>query len=361
MGDDYSVSWRVLDAQYWGVAQRRKRVFVVVDLDGECAPEILFESKGLQGDPQADRTEGQEAPGTIGEGPQGESDCYCLTVHGSSRFCVSHEQTGTMIASQGSWLSPPVIAENPVWYLDENGTKPNISMEQTGTLTTAVSRAAVISEPIYSLTEQGGEYFSINKEKTGSLCANNGGHHPVMPDGPYISTKASYQTLLSEGTSQALNASDYKDPPVIYEKMGIDNHATDSRYTEAKDKFQTLTSRMGTGGCNEPMVVEKTATEYRARRITPTECARLMGFPDDWAKVRGHDDPTDEQIEMWRKIFIQHGEALGKSTKPKTDNMIRKWLKNPYSDSAEYKMWGNGIAYPCADFIIKNTAEKFQN
>ena len=49
---------------------------------------------------------------------------------------------------------------------------------------------------------------------------------------------------------------------------------------------------------------------------------------------------------------MQYSAALGNTAKPKTDDQIRKWLKNPHSDSAEYKMWGNGIALPCAYFIL---------
>ena len=43
---------------------------------------------------------------------------------------------------------------------------------------------------------------------------------------------------------------------------------------------------------------------------------------------------------------------MGTSAKPKTDNQLIKWLKNPHSDSAEYRMWGNGIALPCAVFVL---------
>ena len=50
MGDGYALAWRILDAaQGWGVAQRRKRVFAVLDLDGQCAGKVLFESEGLSG------------------------------------------------------------------------------------------------------------------------------------------------------------------------------------------------------------------------------------------------------------------------------------------------------------------------
>ena len=49
VADGFSITWRVLDAQYWGVPQRRKRIFLIGDFDGECAGKVLFESEGLSG------------------------------------------------------------------------------------------------------------------------------------------------------------------------------------------------------------------------------------------------------------------------------------------------------------------------
>ena len=59
MGDGWSVAWRVHDAQFWGVPQRRKRIALVADFGGASAPEILFERKGLRGDPEKSAEEGQ--------------------------------------------------------------------------------------------------------------------------------------------------------------------------------------------------------------------------------------------------------------------------------------------------------------
>ena len=63
-----------------------------------------------------------------------------------------------------------------------------------------------------------------------------------------------------------------------------------------------------------------------------------------------------EEITKWREIFKEYDEAVGKKTKPKTDNQIRKWLQNPHSDSAEYKMWGNGVSLPVVFFVLAGIA-----
>lgn len=98
------------------------------------------------------------------------------------------------------------------------------------------------------------------------------------------------------------------------------------------------------------------ATEYIVRRLTPLECCRLQGFPDNWAEELGIPEPTQEDIDHWREVFRTQMEAMGESKKEKTDNQICKWLKDPESDSAKYKMWGNGIALPCAMFVMEGIA-----
>lgn len=102
----------------------------------------------------------------------------------------------------------------------------------------------------------------------------------------------------------------------------------------------------------DPPVVNETEPEYIVRRLTPTECARLQGFPDWWCADLGAENPTDEEITFWTDVFETHRKVMGTSAKPKTRNQILKWLKNPHSDSAEYKMWGNGVALPNVCFVL---------
>ena len=111
------------------------------------------------------------------------------------------------------------------------------------------------------------------------------------------------------------------------------------------------------------MVNDKPAPEpyYIVRRLTPTECARLQGFPDWWCAGLGIEEPTAEEIAFWTEVWETHRKVMGTSKKPKTEKQIRKWLADPYSDSAEYKLWGNGIALPCAYFVLAGIAWAAQN
>ena len=133
-----------------------------------------------------------------------------------------------------------------------------------------------------------------------------------------------------------------------------DRHAvaycmTTGTYTQMlKEQSPTLMAR----DYKDPPVVNETEPEYIVRRLTPTECARLQGFPDWWCAGLGTDEPTEDEIEFWTEVFETHRSVMGTSSKPKSRNQIIKWLKNPHSDSAEYKMWGNGVALPNVYFVL---------
>lgn len=133
-----------------------------------------------------------------------------------------------------------------------------------------------------------------------------------------------------------------------------DRHAvaycmTTGDYTQVlKERSPTLMAR----DYKDPPVTNGAQTEYIVRRLTPTECARLQGFPDWWCDDLGRSNPTDEELAFWRDVFETHRKIMGTSSKPKTDTQILKWLKEPHSDSAEYKMWGNGVALPNVYFVL---------
>lgn len=153
--------------------------------------------------------------------------------------------------------------------------------------------------------------FAVEEELEPTMVAKGPGAvaHPT-----YCASKASFFTSAEEEKANTLVATDYKDPPIV----------------------------------NEPM--------YIVRRLTPTECARLQGFPDWWCADLETENPTDEDMDFWRDVFETHRKIVTGAKKPKTDKQIIKWLKNPHSDSAEYKMWGNGVALPNVIFVLSGIA-----
>jgi DNA (cytosine-5)-methyltransferase 1 len=91
-------------------------------------------------------------------------------------------------------------------------------------------------------------------------------------------------------------------------------------------------------------VLQSRHRKYIVRRLTPLECSRLQGMPDDWCDIPAQSNVTQEDLEHWRPILDEWAAITGK--KPKSDAQIVKWLSSPVSESAQYQMYGNGIALP---------------
>jgi DNA (cytosine-5)-methyltransferase 1 len=142
-------------------------------------------------------------------------------------------------------------------------------------------------------------------------------------------------TQVTEEKTPTLMARDYKDPPLVAK-------AADPSGFNGQDVY------------NDHQVLDPPNEEpnYIVRRLTPTECARLQGFPDWWCENLNTEDPTAEEVAFWSDVFETHRKIVTGASKPKTEKQIRKWLADPYSDSAEYKLWGNGVALPCVYFVL---------
>ena len=96
---------------------------------------------------------------------------------------------------------------------------------------------------------------------------------------------------------------------------------------------------------------------YIVRRLTPTECARLQGFADWWGIVEQKKDLTDEEYRFWLEVRNTHARINGKKVQDYTKKQMLNWYNKLYTDSAEYKMWGNGIALPTALYCIQGVAD----
>ena len=159
----------------------------------------------------------------------------------------------------------------------------------------------------------------------------------------YSMTTGSF-TQVSKEKAPTVLARDYKDPTAVCYGIGRDtfNQGQNAKFapTFEKELQPTLVAK-GPGAIQ---------SGYTVRRLTPTECARLQGFPDNWCADLGTEKTTDEEMYFWHKVFKTYSEVTG--CKMKSDKQVAKWLKDPYSDSAEYKMWGNGVALPCVWFVL---------
>lgn len=109
-------------------------------------------------------------------------------------------------------------------------------------------------------------------------------------------------------------------------------------------------------GESENLIAER-RLHYIVRRLTPTECARLQGFADEWGHIEQKDNLTDEEYRFWLEVRNTHAAINGRAVKDYTKAQILKWYNKLYTDSAEYKMWGNGIALPPAIYVLQGMAD----
>ncbi len=204
---------------------------------------------------------------------------------------------------------------------------------------------------------------SILEEVQPTLTARGPGAtaHPVN-DPAYCVMTGSFTTVSTE-VSPTLLSRDYKDPPVVGKP---DKAQSDMETVSGKNTFGTLSASMGSKlwlgnqeAFSEDFFVFN--PRYIVRRLTPWECARLQGFPDDWCDDLGTENPTDEEVAFWMQVFETWRLATDAKKKPKTEKQVRKWLADPYSDSAAYKAWGNGIALPCAAAVLSGIAYLYEH
>ena len=134
--------------------------------------------------------------------------------------------------------------------------------------------------------------------------------------------------------------------------------------TYGGDKAGTLDASYykGAGARNgkerEFIAERKTDRKYVVRRLSTTECARLQGLPDCWAIPVHREDMTDEEATFWEDVRKTHAAINGTRYKPfvKREQLIR-WYNRLHTDSAEYKLYGNGIALPCAVYVLRGIAQ----
>lgn len=252
--------------------------------------------------------------------------------------------------------------------------------------------------------DQGGGKSACNvtEEKAPTLTCTHGGEPAVcakeQPVTVYSLTTGSY-AVVSEEKAPTLLSRDYKDPTVVTDPcfgIGRDayNQGQNAKYMPSiEEELQPTLVAKGPGAVASPYGFDPSAsrdlgdyfledcgntlvngtcpghhngvldTSYTVRRLTPVECARLQGFPDWWCM--GLDEPyaTIQDVRYWKEVWDTYARVIG-GCKPKTEKQVRKWLEHPHSDSAEYKLWGNGVALPCVFFVLagivyctQNTAE----
>ena len=394
VADGFSVAWRVLDAQYWGVPQRRKRIFLVADFDSECAGKILFESEGLSGY-SAEGFKAWQKTAAAAESGSGTTGAVCLNDQGGQSIEISNDITGTLRAETHG--HPPCVLESVVYENHSQDTRYTGPLEVAPTVSSTYGMGGNNQPFVVENTRCFDVRFTSDGTKNArhncyetdtsrtidtsgnSPDSNQGGVAVVAVQGSMIGRadkNGPQGSGINEDVSFTLNATDRH--AVAFSQDSYTKYSENDKcgalraaggmygggsetlvYSTSKNSYHTeaemnLANTLVASDYKDPPTVN--SPEYIVRRLTPTECARLQGFPDWWCADLGTDEPTDEELTFWKDVFETHRKIIGGAVKPKSEKQILTWLKNPHSDSSEYKLWGNGVALPCVYFVLSGIA-----
>ena len=237
----------------------------------------------------------------------------------------SDGKSGTLRANAGDNQQAVVVAEPETYALqgsmigraDKNGPQGDgINEDVCFTLNTSDRHAIAAPDPSFTISRD--NHFAVSEDVSVTAVAR-GPATVAAPADHYCTSKNSHHTVAAHEQANTLVASDWKDPPLVNDLLN-----------------------------DEPV--------YIVRRLTPVECARLQGFPDWWCADLAIPDPSDEEIAFWMEVWETWRQITNPKGKPKTEKQIRKWLADPYTDSAEYKLWGNGISEPVVFFVLSGIA-----
>lgn len=334
LGDGYSIAWRVLDAQYWGVPQRRKRIFLVCDFAGGRAGEILFKREGLLGDFKACRKARQEDSGDAVGSAGGDCRAFhlqqdpisgqvspCIGAQRQATVGVVYDITGATSNSMKSPTPDSCFREREVSRtLDTFSGSPECNQGGNVVVYAADCRN-----------------LRLNEEISGTLQAKeNGGYslnyqNPVVYQNPkrgeYVESEIG-STLLAHLAVEprdivAYDARGNGDGKIVPTLTG-DHESRVTDYTalvvgNGQLNQMSMSDKVGALNCmhDQQAVLTwlKKLRRYIVRGLTPLECCRLQGFPDWWEEGAGG------------------------------------------SDSARYKMWGNGMALPCVLYVMEGITD----
>lgn len=450
VGDGYSLAWRIMDARYHGVPQRRRRITLIVDFAGDSASEVLFNEEGMRWDFETSQRAWKRASGhaercsvgSSGEGfgdnlfgclnprdPEskrifgvgGHSQARCLDTSGGNPVCnqggnvVCHEVcafsqnqreevrelgeiAGSVSSQTGTHQQTYVVAAfmggqeekagvlgckdketttlkstpggsnavpDVVYAIEGNGQRPSHkgdgwSEEQVGYTLNSIERHGVAYAIDGNVCDRVSKKNGCGYSENVSPTLNTQDRHAVVCDARGNGDGATCCTITGDHCNRV---TDYT-PIAICETVGAlcarDSKGVGTQFVDENkvivqpfdkqrigqysigEKSSTLSARDYKDASD--LICTKTDNKYIVRRLTPLECSRLQGLQDDWCVVPPQETVSDEDLAFWKPLWDEWMQINGKKTK--TENQITKWLMSEVSESAQYQMYGNGIALP---------------
>ena len=277
---------------------------------------------------------------------QGGIAVVCIDQGGGKSACnITEEKAPTLACTHGG--EPAVCVKSETIVIEGNGTRPSHQGDGFKESDVMYTLNTVDRHAVYAMTT--GSFTHVEKEKSPTLMARdykdpNAVCYGVGRDTFNQGKNAKFAPSFSEEVQPTMVA---KGPGAVVSPYGFDpSCARDLGKYFLEDCGNTLVNGTCPGHHNGVM-----EPDYTVRRLTPTECARLQGFPDWWCSGLDDKYPAIQDIRFWMDVWNTYASVIG-GCKPKNEKQIRRWLEHPHSDSAEYKLWGNGVALPCVFFVL---------
>ena len=277
---------------------------------------------------------------------QGGIAVVCIDQGGGKSSCnVTEEKAPTLACTHGG--EPAVCVKAETIVIEGNGSRPSHQGDGYKKSDVMYTLNTVDRHAVYAMST--GSYLKIDEECSPTLLARdykdpNTVCYGIGRDAFNQGKNAKFMPTVTEESQPTLVA---KGPGAVAHPYGFDPSATrDVGQYFLEDCGNTLVNGTCPGHHNGVL-----DTSYTVRRLTPTECARLQGFPDWWCKDLDEPSPALQDVRFWQEVWNTYARVIG-GCKPKTEKQVRKWLEHPHSDAAEYKLWGNGVALPCVFFVL---------
>ena len=320
-GPERAVAWRVLDAQYFGVAQRRRRVFVVASARNGFHPAaVLFEFDGLRRDIAPSRKKAEEVASTV--------------TAGASNGGRSH---GARSGSAKDNLIVPVIGNPPVIMAHGQGGA-EISVDRCPTLTCNHEAPIAFKEEPYTLALRGrGNSPNFEFRQDGlanALLTPNGGRGGIGVGAVCVTGEITH-TLVGEGFDASEDGTG-RGQPIIPAYAFAQNTRDEVRFLGGDGEIAGALAAQP--GMKQTTYVVPGGMQVR--RLTPRECERLQGFPDDYTLIPCGRTVRMEKLETdWVKYLLRGGV------------MTLEEVCRAAADGPRYKALGNSMAVPCMRWI----------
>lgn len=379
-GRGICAAWRLLDAQYWGVPQRRKRIYLVGSFGSRSAEEILFKPDRVQRYLTPCRTARQgTAANTQNSAGIGDFEKYGMIQQDTLAFDKA-QITSKVNGSNPQWNAPchtlsmgnaerATVIMHSSGFCDKASAKVRgigYEVEKSATLRVGQTPSVVYAQCIRERCgcEGGGKGCLIQEEKTGAISTNNDQFLCYAIQGSMVGREEKNGPQgngINENICFTLNTTDRHAAVYAIDRVAF-NQGENAKYNSGiyeAEQTRTIDRNGGNPSCNQGgTVICQKSVEWIVRRLTPTECERLQGYPDGWTRIPKIKSMSEADYELFKTAYMLDKQIRGKKVKTvPTREQLLKWYNKLECDGTRYKQLGNSLAIPCALRVISGIAE----